>query len=98
VFISVQRMIYLVFFLHMVNTGALIEICACEVVWRMNNSRKSTIFCDVLYHLNVIFLQCFFEGLKIFFSISNKRARREISNGVSHLSNRDFMRNLQHKQ
>jgi hypothetical protein len=31
--------------------------------FKVNNRRKSTIFYDVLYHLNAIFLQCVYEGL-----------------------------------
>jgi hypothetical protein len=111
----VRSTIYHVLFLHMVNIGLQIEICACGFVWRVNNSRKLEIFCNVLYHLNVIFLQHVFEGLKSIFSNSktmiqrctkgalyicnsNERAQINISNGVNCLSNRAFMRKLQHKQ
>jgi hypothetical protein len=48
--------------------GLKVEIYAREVVWRVNNSRKPATFCDVLYHLNVIFLQRIFEALKSVFS------------------------------
>jgi hypothetical protein len=65
--IGAHSMIYLVMFLCMVNKGVQVEICAREVVGRVNNNKKVGIFCDVLYHLNVIFLQCIFEGLKSVF-------------------------------
>jgi hypothetical protein len=63
-FLSARSTIYLVLFLHMVNMGVQVEICAREVIRRENNNKKPTIFCDVLYHLNVIFLQRVFEALK----------------------------------
>jgi hypothetical protein len=56
--------------LHMVNMGVLVEICVREVVGRVNNNGKLVIFCDVLYHFNVIFLQRVFEGLNNVFSYS----------------------------
>jgi hypothetical protein len=71
-----RSMIYHVLFLHMVNIGLQIEICACGFVWRVNNSRKPEIFCDILYHLNVIFLQHVFEGLKSIFSNSKTMIQR----------------------
>jgi hypothetical protein len=52
----------------MVNMGAQIGICARKVVWRVNNNKKPVIFCDILYHLNDIFLQRVFEALKRIFS------------------------------
>jgi hypothetical protein len=48
--------------------GLQVEVFVCEVIWRVNNSRKPTIFYDVLYHLNVVFLQHVFEALKSIFS------------------------------
>jgi hypothetical protein len=63
-------MIYLMVFLHMLNIGVQVETCVCEVIWRVNNDRKLVIFCDVLYHLNIIFLQHVFEALKRVFSYS----------------------------
>jgi hypothetical protein len=33
----------------------------------------------------------------VFFCSPNKIARRELSNGVNSSSNKDFMRNIQHK-
>jgi hypothetical protein len=63
-------MIYLVLLLRMVNMGVQVEICAREIVLRVNNNRKPTIFCDVLYPLNVIFLQHVFEALKSVFRYS----------------------------
>jgi hypothetical protein len=63
-------MIYLVVLLCMLNMGVQVEICAREVVWRVNNNRKPTNFCDILYCLNVIFLQCVFEALNNVFSYS----------------------------
>jgi hypothetical protein len=63
-------MIYIVVFLCMVNIGVQVEICAHKVILMVNNSRKPVIFCDVLYHLNVIFLQRIFEGLNNVFSYS----------------------------
>jgi hypothetical protein len=59
---------YLVVLLHMLYMGLHDEICACEVIWMVDNNRKPTIFCDVLYHLNVIFLHRGFEVLKRIFN------------------------------
>jgi hypothetical protein len=50
-------MIYLVVLLHKVNMGVHVEIFSCEVIWRVNNNGKLTNFHDILYALNVIFLQ-----------------------------------------
>jgi hypothetical protein len=61
---------YLVVLMCMLNMGVQVEICAHEVVWKANNHRKPVIFCDVLYHLNAIFLQCIFYGLNNVFSYS----------------------------
>jgi hypothetical protein len=44
-----------------------VEICARKVIWRVNNNKKPMIFRDVLYHLNVIFLQHVFEALESVF-------------------------------
>jgi hypothetical protein len=74
-------MIYLVLLLCMVNMGLQVEICVREVVWRVNNNRKPVIFCDVLYHLNVIFLQRVFEGLKSVFS-NSKTTRQRCTKGT----------------
>jgi hypothetical protein len=65
----------------MVNMGLQVEICACEVIWKVNNNRKPMIFCDVLYHLNVIFLQRVFEGLKSIFS-NSKTTRQRCTKGT----------------
>jgi hypothetical protein len=54
----------------MLNMGVQVEICAREVVWMMNNNEKPTKFRDILYYLNVIFLQRVFEALKSIFSYS----------------------------
>jgi hypothetical protein len=59
---------YLIVLLRMLNMGVHIEICACEVVWRVKNSGKPAKFRDILYYLNVIFLQRIFEDLKSIFS------------------------------
>jgi hypothetical protein len=56
VVMDAQSMIYLVMFWHMVNMGLQVEICAREVVWRVNNMRKPMIFYDDLDHLNIIVL------------------------------------------
>jgi hypothetical protein len=69
-------MIYLVVLLRMLNMGVQVEICVREVIWMVNNNRKPMNFCDILYHLNVIFLQCVFEALKSVFSYS-KTTRTE---------------------
>jgi hypothetical protein len=63
--------------------GLQFEICAREVIWRVNNSRKSVIFYDVLYHLNVIFLQRVFEGLKSIFSNAKPREQSVMRHTVS---------------
>jgi hypothetical protein len=60
---------------HMENTGAQIEICVHEVVWRVKNNRKPKNFRDVLYRLNVTFLQCIFDSLKSIFSNSKKKKK-----------------------
>jgi hypothetical protein len=59
-----------VMLLHMVSTGAYIEIFACQVVSRVNKNRKLVKFRDILYYLNVIFLQRVFEARKRVFSMS----------------------------
>jgi hypothetical protein len=68
VVIGAQSTIYLLLLFCMLNMGVQVEIFAREVFWRVNNSRKPAIFCDVLYHLNVMFLQRVFEALKSVFS------------------------------
>jgi hypothetical protein len=65
----------------MVNMDVQVEICSCEVVWRVNNSRKSAILYNILYHFNVIFLQRIFEGLKSVFSKS-KTTRQKCTKGT----------------
>jgi hypothetical protein len=65
----------------MVNMGLQFEICARGVVWKVNNSIKPVIFCDILYHLNVIFLQRVFEGLKSVFS-NSKTTRQRCTEGT----------------
>jgi hypothetical protein len=98
IFIDVRSMNYLVELLHILYMGVQVEICVHEFAWSVNNNIKPTIFCDVLYDLNVIFFQRVFEALKNVFRYSNKISRRDISNGVNISSNKDFMRKLQHKQ
>jgi hypothetical protein len=61
---------YLVVLLHMLNMGLQIEICAREVVWMVNNSKKLVNFRDILHCLDVIFLQRVFEALNRVFSYS----------------------------
>jgi hypothetical protein len=68
--IGAWSMIYLMVLLCMLNMGAHIEICAHEFVGRMNNNRKLVNFHDILYCLNIIFLQCVFEALNSVFSYS----------------------------
>jgi hypothetical protein len=51
----------------MENMVVQVEICARKFVWRVNKIIKPMIFCDILYHLNAIFLQCVFEVLKCIF-------------------------------
>jgi hypothetical protein len=46
--------------LHMLNMGVQVEMFAHEVIWMVNNIKKTTNFRDILYHLNVIFLQLVF--------------------------------------
>jgi hypothetical protein len=66
----VQRTNYLVVLLRMLNMGVQVEMFAHEVVWMVNNIKKTTNFHDILYHLNVIFLQLVFEGLNSVFRYS----------------------------
>jgi hypothetical protein len=54
--IGVRITIYLGVFLRMLYMGVHVGSCVREVVWRVNKSEKLMIFCDVLYHLNAIFL------------------------------------------
>jgi hypothetical protein len=68
--IGVRSMIYFVVLLCMLYMGVQVENCAFKVIWRVNNNRKPTIFCDVLYYLNAIFLQRIFEALKSIFRYS----------------------------
>jgi hypothetical protein len=79
-------MISLVFFLHMVNMGLQVEICVCKFIWKANNNIKLVIFCDILYHLNVILLQHVFGGLKSVF-INSKATRQRCINGTMCLYN-----------
>jgi hypothetical protein len=74
--IDARSTIYLVVLLCMLNMSVQIEICAREVTWRMNNNGKPTNFHDILYCLNVIFLQCVFEGLNNVFSYSKTRTTK----------------------
>jgi hypothetical protein len=62
--------------LCMLNMGVHFQIGACEVVWMVYHNRKPVIFCDILYCLKVIFLQCVFEALNNVFSYS-KTTRTE---------------------
>jgi hypothetical protein len=61
VVIGAWSMNYLVVLLHILNMGIQVEICAREIVLMVNNSRKTMIFHDILYYLNVTILQCVFE-------------------------------------
>jgi hypothetical protein len=56
--------------------GCNVQICACEVVWMVYNNRKLVNFCDILYCLKVIFLQCVFEALNNVFSYSKTQEQR----------------------
>jgi hypothetical protein len=48
VVIGAQRMNLHMVFLHMVNMGVQVEICARKGFWRVNNSGKPTNFRDIL--------------------------------------------------
>jgi hypothetical protein len=48
---------YLAVLIFMLNMGVQGEICVCEFVCRVNKSGKPTNLDDILYWLNVIFLQ-----------------------------------------
>jgi hypothetical protein len=61
VVIGAWSMNYLVVLLHILNMGIQVEICAREIVLMVNNSKKTMIFHDILYYLNVTILQCVFE-------------------------------------
>jgi hypothetical protein len=76
VVIDALSMIYLVVFLCILYVGVPVEFCVREFVWRENHNIKRVIFYDILYHLNIIFLQHVFEALNNFFSYS-KTTRKE---------------------
>jgi hypothetical protein len=57
VVVGARSTIYIVVLLRMINMGVQVEIFVCKVVWMANKSVKPMIFYDILYCLNVIFLQ-----------------------------------------
>ena len=64
--------------LCMVNMGVYVEIRARKFIWRVNNNGKPVNFRNILYSLNVIFLQRIIEALKRIFSNSKTGSAPQI--------------------
>jgi hypothetical protein len=94
-------MIYILVLLCMLYMCLQVEFCAREAIWKVNNIRKPMIFYDVLYHLNVIFLQRVFEGLKSVDS-NSKTTRQRCTKGTlffyssNKIDRREFSNGVNH--